>query len=131
MENKKNSSKTFKHNNEMTNNEKYESIAKLIINWCNGLKIPYMPMGITEVTHEIQMQYPNVKYSSGIVLNTPNQLGHGDVLFLFDRNRIFIGIELSNVSSNRLSLMKNDGMFNGIPFKTISMVGMENVYLSF
>lgn len=115
----------------MTNNEKYESIAKLIINWCNGLKIPYMPMGITEVTHEIQMQYPNVKYSSGIVLHTPNQLGHGDVLFLFDRNRIFIGIELSNVSSNRLSLMKNDGMFNGIPFKTISMVGMENVYLSF
>lgn len=115
----------------MTNNEKYESIAKLIINWCRGLKIPYMPIGITEATYEVKMQYSNVKYSSGIVLDTPNQLGHGDVLFLFDNSKVFVGIELSYVSNNRLLLMKNDGMFCGIPFKSIANTGESNVYISF
>lgn len=113
----------------MTSNEKYESIAELILGWCDGLKIPYMPfMDITETTYS---QYPNVKYSSGIVLFTPNKLGHGDVLFLFDINKSFIGIEVSHVSINRLSIIRNGGMFCGIPYKTISMIGLDRVYISF
>lgn len=90
-----------------------------------------MPMGITEATSYVQVQYPNVKYSSGIVLPEGNKLGHGDVLFLFDSGKVFIGIELSHVSKNLLSLMKESGRFNGITYKTLSMIGMDNVYISF
>lgn len=117
----------------MTNNEKYESIAKLIFNWCDGLRIPYMPMDITEATDFVQRQFPDVKYSSGIVLPDGNKLGHGDVLFLFNSNKVFQGIKLSHVSSNRLSIIKNDGMFYGVSYKSISRVEFESnsVYISF
>jgi hypothetical protein len=92
----------------------YSYIQGQIVNLCRGLNIPFSLSEIQNADRNILQKIPMIDYAQVLKLNYKNELGHGNITFVFTAKQRFVGLLIEGATKEYIDSVKNCGMVYGI-----------------